>query len=116
MDLKRYFNSGSKKQELSSNSSTVHDFTNLDVFTELLYSPDCVAVLYNCIGNIEKQIKDIFSKTEETKNSQIKGEQHLMNLNKTVTFISGKFDSLNVTEPRKKKTLINCRKTFRVCL
>ena len=60
MDLKRYFNSGSKKQELSSNSSTVHDFTNLDVFTELLYSPDCVAVLYNCIGKYRETDKRYF--------------------------------------------------------
>ena len=41
---------------------------------------------------MEKQIVEIFSKTEKTKNSQMKAEQHLRELNKTVTLISEKFD------------------------
>ena len=48
-----------------------------DVFTDGISSPDCVAILYNCIKNVEKQIQKIFSKTEETKNCQIKSEKHL---------------------------------------
>ena len=44
-------------------------------YTEGLSSPGCVKILYNCIKNVEIQIQGIHSKTEETKMSQIKGEQ-----------------------------------------
>ena len=40
----------------------------------------------------------ISSKTEETKNSQIKGEQHLIELNKSVALISEKFDEYEKVE------------------
>lgn len=41
---------------------------------------------------MQKQILEIFSKTEKTESSQIKGEKHLMELNKTIALISEKFD------------------------
>ena len=72
---------------------SLNDSQNVDnIFPEGLSSPDCVAILVNCIKNVEKQSVEIFAKTEETKNSQIKGEQHLMELHKSVTLISEKFD------------------------
>ena len=96
VDLKKYFSSGSKKRELSSESSTssdgpesirdgsLDDSSNPDdVFTEGLSSPDSVKILYNSIRNVEKQIQCIQSKTEETKMSQIKSEQRLIDLNET---------------------------------
>ena len=71
----------------------MNDSQNVDnIFPEGLSSPDCVAILVNCIKNMEKQSVEIFAKTEETKNSQIKGEQHLMELHKSVTLISEKSD------------------------
>ena len=63
-----------------------------DIFAEGLSSPDFVVFLVNCIKNVGKQIDKIFSKTEETKNSQIKGKQHLMKLSRAVKLISKKFD------------------------
>ena len=97
MDLKKYFNSGSQKQDLSSETSTsgddpkkirdgsLDDSDNPDhVFTEWLFSPDCLKILYNYIKNVEKQIHGIHSKIEETKISQIKGEQRLVDLKETV--------------------------------
>ena len=42
---------------------------------------------------MDKPAVEIFSKTTETKNSQIKGEQHLIELHKTATIISKKFDA-----------------------
>ena len=62
------------------------------IFSLKDYLRDCVAILVNCIKNVEKGIVEIFIKTEETRNSQIKGEQHVMELNKTVTLLSEKFD------------------------
>ena len=82
MDVKKYFNSGSKKRDLSSETWTsgddpkkireasLDDSNNPDdIFTEGLSSPDCVKILYNCIKNVEKQIRGIHSKTEDTKMS-----------------------------------------------
>ena len=50
-------------------------------------SPDRVKILNNFIKNVKKQLQGIQSKAEETKMSQIKGEQHFMHLNKTINFI-----------------------------
>ena len=129
MDLKKYFNTGSTKRDLSSETSTsgddpkkirdgsLDDFNNPDdVFTEGLSSPDCVKILYNCIKNVENQIHGIHSKTEETKMSQIKGEQHLMDLNKTVNFICEKFDEYERDRAEKEKVIVSCRKMLMICL
>ena len=123
MDLKKYFNSGSKKLDLCSETSTIgdnpkkivygssDDSNNPDyVFTEGLSSPDCVKILYNCIKNVENQILDIASKTEETKMSQIKGEQHFMDLNKTVNFICEKFDEYEHGRALKEKIFSELQK------
>ena len=125
MDLKKYFNSGSKKRDLSSETSTSSDDPKKirdgslddsnnpdDVFTEGLSSPDCVKILYNCIKNVENQIHGIHSKTEETKMSQIKGEQHLMDLNKTVNFICEKFDEYERDRAEKKKIISELQKNI----
>ena len=74
MDLKKYFNSASKKQELSRETLTSGDDPKKirdgslgdsnnpdDVFTEGVSSLDCVKILYNCIKNVEKQIQGIYS-------------------------------------------------------
>ena len=123
MDLKKYFNSGSKKRDLSSETSTsgndpkkiregsLEDANNPDdVLTEGLSSPDCVKILYNCIKNVEKQIQGIHSKTEETQVSQIKGEQHLMDLNKTVNFICEKCDEYERDRAEKEKIINGLQK------
>ena len=77
-----------------------------DVFTEGLTSPDCVKILYNCIKHVEKQIQGIHGKTEETKMIQIKGEHHLIDLNKTVNFICEEFDE-DERDRTEKEKLIN---------
>ena len=100
MDLKKHFNTGSKKRDPSSGTSasgddpkkiregSLNDSNNPDnVFTEGLSSPHFVKILYLCNKNVENQIHGIHSKTEETKMSQIKGEKHLMDLNKTVNYL-----------------------------
>ena len=123
MDSKKYFNSGSKKRDLSSETSTSGDdpkkicdgsldnINNLDdAFTEGLSSPHCVKILYNCIENVENEIHGIHSKTEETKMSQIKGEQHLMDLNKTVNFICEKFDEYEHDRAEKDKIISELQK------
>ena len=68
------------------------------------------------IKNVENQIHGIHSKTEETKMSQIKGEQHLMDLNKTVNFICEKFDEYERDRAEKEKVIVSCRKMLMICL
>ena len=67
-------------------------------------------MLYNCIKNVEKQIHGIRSKTEESKMSQIKGEQDLMDLNKTVNFICEKFDEYERDRAEKEKMINELQK------
>ena len=120
MDLKKYFNSGSKKRDLSDGlgddpkkirEGSLEDANNPDdVFTDGLSSPDCVKILYNCIKNVEKQIQAIHCKTEETQMSQIKGKQHLMDLNKTVNFICEKFDEYERDRVEKEKIINGLQK------
>ena len=104
MYLEKYFAASGKNVTLAitqqmamiqnQNKDSLNSSQNVDdIFAEGFSSPDCVTILVNCIKNVEKQAVEIFSKTEETKNSQIKGEQHLIELNKTATLISKKFDA-----------------------
>ena len=93
----------------------MNDSQNVDnIFPEGL-SSDCVAILVNCIKNMEKQSAEIFAKTEETKNSQIKGEQHLMEIHKTVTLISEKFDGYE-REKIERENYEDCKKKLKICL
>ena len=129
MDLRKYFNRGSKKREISSETSrssndpkkigdgSLHDSNNPDdASSEGLSSTDCVKILYNCIKSVEKQIQNIQRKIEETKMSQIKGKQHFTELNKTVNFICETLMSLNVAGLRKRLLLMSCRKMLMICL
>ena len=63
-----------------------------DVFSESLKSTDCVAILYNCLKNVEKQVKEIYQISETTKESQIKGELQLVEMVESVKYINEKFD------------------------
>ena len=104
MYLEKYFAASGKNVTLAitqqmamiqnQNKDSLNSSQNVDdIFVEGFSSPDCVTILVNCIKNVEKQAVEIFSKTEETKNGQIKGDQHLIELNKTATLISKKFDA-----------------------
>ena len=62
------------------------------------------------IQNVENQIHGIHSKTEETTISQIKGEQHPMDLNKTVNFICEKFVEYERDRAEKKKIIRELQK------
>ena len=63
-----------------------------DIFTESLNSPDCVAILFNCLKNLESKMKEITVSSKETTASQIKDEKQLSDLTNSVQLISDKFD------------------------
>ena len=93
---------------------SLNDSQNVDnIFSERLSSPDCVAILVNCIKNVEKQTVKIFSKTEETEYSQIKGQQHLLGLNQAVVLISEKFDEYEREKVEREKIMKEMQKEIK---
>ena len=97
-----------KKRELSNNSNDRQDTKNQrkassmelsfekasdgDVFKDSLKSEDCILILKRCMKNIEKKMEELCVATKNTKESQIKKELQLVSMNKTINFISEKFD------------------------
>ena len=80
MDITKFLDQ--KKREISSQSADGDDTkrprkeTNYstgtptspgDVFEESLKSGDCVKILFNCMQNIEKQVKELFLLAQENK-------------------------------------------------
>ena len=110
MEISNCFAKSGKKRDLSNksengedakkirdgslNSSQISQTSDIpdQVFAGSLESPECVTNLFNCIKNVEKQIKEIFVSTNETKDIQIKGEQQLLELTTSINFISKQFD------------------------
>ena len=116
MYLEKYFAASGKNVTLAitqqmamiqnQNKDSLNSSQNVDdIFVEGFSSPDCVTILVNCIKNVEKQAVEIFSKTEEIKNGQIKGDQHLIELNKTATLISKKFDAVEKEKLEREKAI-----------
>ena len=65
---------------------------------------------------MEKQIVEIFNKTEGTKNSQIKGKKHIIESNKAATLISEKFDGYKREKVEREKIMKKMQKEIKnVC-
>ena len=62
-----------------------------NAFAGSLKCPSCVGFLFNCLRNVEKQIKEIFVLTKSTQEKQIKDERQLNDLHDSVQFISNNF-------------------------
>ena len=76
------------------------------VFTTSMDSPECLQILFNCLQNVEKSVKEIHEMQEKTQSSQIKGELQLKDLSEAVEFITKKFDQYE-TERKEKEKIIN---------
>ena len=79
-----FFQRGKKKCNLSDKSETGEDpkkvgegslqcsqiiqasYISDDIFTESLNSPDCVAILFNCLKNLESKMREISVSSKET--------------------------------------------------
>ena len=59
-----------------------------DVFTDGLQFLECVAILISFNKIVGKEIQKIFNSTKKLRRKQIKGENHLKELQETVYFIS----------------------------
>ena len=109
-DITKFFQRGTKKRDLSDKSETGEDPKKVregsldcsqisqtsdipdDIFTESLNSPDCVAILFNSLKNLESKMKEKSVSSKETTASHIKGEKQLSDLTDSVQLISDKFD------------------------
>ena len=63
-----------------------------DVFAESLKSPECIEILFNCLRNVERKTKDIYTLAHSTQDHQIKGEKQLIDLTESVNLLSDKFE------------------------
>ena len=123
MDIKSFFER--KKRELS-NQSEEEDIPKrardssldrsiaeaekecgTDVFAEGLKSEDCVVILCNCVQNLEKRMNEMCAMTEVTKASQIKGEQELVELNKSISAINEIFQEYQKDKKEKEEKINN---------
>ena len=77
-----------------------------NIFTTSMDSPECLQILFNCLQNVEKSVKEIHKMQEKTQSSQIKGELQLKDLSEAVEFIAKKFDQYE-TERKEKEKIIN---------
>ena len=123
MDIAKYFER--KKRELSSNNSTEEEASlkklqeenpdnsmgleTDDVFSQVLKLPECVKILFNCLQNLETEMKSIKEISLAAKNWQIKGTEQLNNMNKAINFVNEKFEEFK-NDLKKKEEEINVLK------
>lgn len=104
-----------KKRQLSSQSEDGDDPKKIcneptiidEVFKEGLQNPDCVAILLHCLRNLEIQVNTIFTESTESKDSRIKGEKHLQDLNASITCLTKKFNDYEEERKEKDKIIEN---------
>ena len=104
MDIAKFFDR--KKREQSSNSpvdeaaakkqheeslSDSMGLDNDDVFAQGLKSPECVKLLFNCLQNLETEMKNVKEISLAAKKWQIKCTEQLNEMNSAITFINEKF-------------------------
>ena len=90
-ELSNNSNDGQETKKQSQASSLELSFEKTsdgDVFKDSLISDDCISILIRCMENIENKMEELCIATENTKESQIKGEFQMVRINKTINFIS----------------------------
>ena len=101
-DLNNQSDSGEQQKKAREGSSE----ENLEVgsvFTTSMDSPECLQILFNCLQNVEKSVKEIHKMQEKTQSSQIKGELQLKDLSEAVEFITKKIDQYETERKEKRK-------------
>ena len=75
------------------------------VFAESLKSPECIELLFNCLRNVGRQTKDIYTLSNWTQDHQIKGEKQLIDLTESINFLSDKFKEYEEDRAKKDKII-----------
>ena len=83
MALKRPKNQKKLKQTTSASSMT----EECDVFNDGLDNEDCRGILLNCLKNLKKEVKYIRGLVDQNRQTQIKAEQLLADLSKSVNLL-----------------------------
>lgn len=126
MDIKSYFER--KKREMSNQSEEGDDPKRVressldrsiadvekecgDVFAEGLKSEDCVVILYHCMQNLEKKMKEMCVLTEASQASQIKGTQELVEMNKSINHINAIFEEYQKDKKEQEQKINHLEKT-----
>ena len=104
-------NNGDEPKKQRENGSQTEDIISTcwdDVFLEGLENSESSNPMFKFMKRLDAQIKDLFTSTEVTKNSQIKVEQHLNKVNESIGFINEKFEDLKkqLEEKDKKITVL----------
>ena len=80
--------SGSGEQQKKARERSLEENPEVvSVFTTSMNSPECLQILFNCLQNVEKSVKEIYKMQEDSKLT-IKGELQLKDLSEAVKFIS----------------------------
>ena len=120
MDITKFIER--KRRELSSNNSTEEqvslkkpqeentDEDSLssetdDVFSQGLKSPECVKILFNCLQNLETEMKSIKEISLAAKDWQIKRIEELNDMSKAINFINKKFEDFEKTLKEKEEEI-----------
>ena len=79
-DQSKEGNSGDEPKNIREEKSSIDKLSEKsnDVFAKSVISPACVEILFNCLRNVKKQMKEILAKS--TQEQQIKGEKQLNDL------------------------------------
>ena len=120
MDITKFIER--KRRELSSNNSTEEqvslkkpqeentDEDSLssetdDVFSQGLKSPECVKILFNCLQNLETEMKSIKEISLAGKDCQIKGTEEHNDTDTAINFINKKFEDFEKTLKEKEEEI-----------
>ena len=101
-----------KNQEEKRSIESLSEMSS-DAFTESLKSTSCVEILFNCLKNVEKQIKETFVLIISTQEQQIKDKRQLNDVRDSVQFISDKFKESEEDRAKKNEILGNLQSEVR---
>ena len=125
MEITNYFNKATtNKRQLSEQSNNGEEPKKLreegsqtdsgnvwdDVFLVGLPSDQANSAMIQYMKRFEAQLKDLHNTTEQTKNSQIKGEEQLRELTKFIEFANNRFDEYEKEKKEKDELIKNLRK------
>ena len=115
MTSQKELNSRDEPKKIREVKSSIESLSEMssDAFAESLKSTSCVEILFNCLKNVEKQIKEIFVLIISTQEQQIKYERQLNDLRGSVQFISEKFKEYEEDQAKKNEILGNLQSEVR---
>ena len=90
-------------KEDKSSTGSLTDLAD-DVLAESLKSPECIEILFNCLRNVERQTKDIYS-AHSTQDHQIQGKKQWIDLTEPMIFLSDKFKEYEEDRAKKDKII-----------